>query len=288
MPEEKDETKETPTDDENFGSAFDEAAITVETPDETINLEEAPPKPAEGPPKVEEPVVPPKEEPPVVETPGTEPTKPAVPAPDVARLLADLQTKLDAQAAEILELKKAPPKAAEPPAETPPVEEVDEEVKSFEEEYDYLAKPVKKIVDKMVKGAIAAQGQPGPGLDEETTKRLIADGIHFGIINSRHGDFFDLQKSGELERFAQTDPQLKKIYESGTTEEVIGLVDKFKAAKNPPPAAPPTVDPVKDQKLHDLEAVRNRRAPIDAAKGTGKAETFDDAFAERAAALDSK
>jgi hypothetical protein len=293
----KEDESTTPTEDENFGAAFDEAAVKVETPDETINLEEEgePPKPSaeETPAKVDEPaVVPPKEEAPVPETPVAEAPKPETPATDFNRLLAELNAKIEAQNQEIAELKKGPPKAAETPAAavTPPVEEVDEDVKSFEEEYDYLAKPVKKIVDRMVKRAIATatpQGEPGPGIKEEDVQRLVADGVHFGLITARHKDFFDIHNSGELEKFAQTDPQLRKIYDEGTAEEVIGLVDQFKAHKNPPPVKPaePVVDQEKDRKLHDLEAVRNRRGPINAAGSTGQAETYEDAFDEAAAKI---
>ena len=232
-----------------FDDAFVEAAGNAEKPKGDLPAEE---------PVVEEPVA--VEEPvkaaPVVEDP--------VKAPVVE------------------EPVKAVPVVEEPvkPAPPPPIDfKTDPDFKEFFEEYDYLADPIMKMIEKAVSAREAARPQVDPA-DNKDLLQAVADYIHFDKITTAHADFPELRDSGALKRFVDSQTgadkaRLETIYTGGSSEDIIKLVTEYKEAQ----AKPITTN--KDEKLRHLAAVKTKPTAINTASG-GHAEDYDSAFEEAA------
>jgi hypothetical protein len=160
--------------------------------------------------------------------------------------------------------------------------EGDDDVKLMLDEYDYLAKPLNKIVAR----AMNLQKTGKQPTAEELTKQvldMVGQQVHDKTIKTAHPDFDSLAKSGELKAFVEGLPDgedktlLTGYYNHGTADEVISLVDTYKETKG---IRQPQAGNDRTTKLRNLAAVPRRHTPVDVTKKTGKAQSFDDAFDE--------
>ena len=279
MAEKEEELKEaagTETPDD-FGAAFEELAGKEV-------LAEAPPEKADNPPEA-----PPSDEaqPTASEEP---PAEEAPPEPDYKKLLEEetqrrksLEGMYNGAMKELETLKAKPPETPpEQPASGVPAdlaEEIakDEELSAFLTDYDYLAKPIQKLVSKLVERTAKDQVAPVAQATNE-----LADAMHFGAITSVHPDFEKLRDAGTIKEFVEKAPEaerpeLQRIYDSGNAQEVIGLVSRVKEA------AKAAADNSRQKRITDLATVRTGK-PAVTITGGNKAEDFDGAWDEAEAA----
>lgn len=166
----------------------------------------------------------------------------------------------------------------------------DEDVKAFVDEYDYLAKPLQKIVAKATQLSRQQSNSNAPSPDQiaDQVFNLIQRNVHESTIKSSHPDFEALRDNGELKKFVDGLPdgddkaRFQGYYDNGTAEEVIALIDSYKESKGQksPQAEKEATKEEKASKITNLTAVKSKSRPIDVSKKTGKAESFEDAFDE--------
>jgi hypothetical protein len=160
--------------------------------------------------------------------------------------------------------------------------EDDDDVKFMLDEYDYLAKPLQKIVAKALTRQQAGKQQPSA---EELTKQvldMVGQQVHQQTIKTAHPDFDTLASSGELKMFVESLPdgedktRLNGYYQHGTADDVISLIDSYKDAKGIKTQAGND----KDSKIRNLTAVKSRHTPVDVSRKTGNSQSYGDAFDE--------
>lgn len=152
----------------------------------------------------------------------------------------------------------------------------DPELKEFFDEYDYLAAPIKRMIERAVSvKSIASRAAP----TNEEIAATIANAIHFDKIVTAHPDFEEIRDSGKLKTFVDTyagpdKEKVQKAFTNGTAADVIDLVNRFKGNNGAPAGE-------KKEKLRNLQVVRTKQSGVNVAS-TGVAEDYDSAFEEAA------
>ena len=98
----------------------------------------------------------------------------------------------------------------------------DPDFKEFFEEYDYLADPIMKMIDKVVKAQEAARPASVAPAENKDLLQAVADYIHFDKITTAHRDFPEIRDSGAFKRFVDSQAgadkdRAEKIYTKGST-----------------------------------------------------------------------
>lgn len=151
----------------------------------------------------------------------------------------------------------------------------EEELQRFREEYgdemaDYFEKRTRQIAEERAKSQMSALAERLTPLEE--AQKEFADAEHSRKIQEAHSDAFDLVKSGEIEQWIEGHPEfiadsMRKVYEDGSTDQVIELLNRYKAEnKSGQPESSDTSSP----RTAKARAVRSRsggppkpRAPKD-------------------------
>lgn len=191
---------------------------------------------------------------------------------------------------EIQQLREQPKK------ETPPADDSVEldnaTLEAFVREFPELQAPLAALVRKEAKALVAEEiGQFKPTV--EKMQKSEADRVaaaqkavveeHFRTIRNAHKDFDALIEKGTLREWIDTQPPLFQkafiqVYESGTAEEVIAMVDHMKSDLDlQSPSTIKTGD--KRDKLRSLMAVRGS-APIVPKETKASKDDYDAAWEE--------
>jgi hypothetical protein len=309
MPKEKKEVEKTDTgetlnvgaevnDDKDFGSSFNEAA-EGKTPEE--KPAETPPEKVEGAEKIDEK---PTEEKPAEEKPageldetGKPKEKPEEDYKHKYETLQGMFTKLEGKLKDVEKEVKTKATVVEPSAEEKEKTEAEEllkelqtdpEIKEFLEEYDYLGKPLLKIL-KMK----AAKGKSNEaGYTKEDIERSVVVAVHFAVVKNAHPDYDDIVKSeegkpSELQKFVETysgddKTQVENAFKQGTASEVIDLISRYKKSKETPASVVhDDLEKKRKEKLAALETVTKKDTAVNT-NTKKKVETFGEAFEEAA------
>ncbi|MCR4338521.1 MAG: hypothetical protein NUW01_01395, partial [Gemmatimonadaceae bacterium] len=212
-----------------------------------------------------------------------------------------------------------PPKAPEPPAETPEQkvarEQIEESIKPYEpsdDEKTALAKFKEEFpgeftavearlksmdrdmnarVYKAVQSVLAQVAPRLATVEQQSDKAALNE--HVTKLHAAHSDYDAV--IAKVPAWINTLPSYVKaaaqaVYDAGTTEDVIALVNDYKKANNmttPTPHSAPAVPAAKPKPDGaDLAPVSSRR-PVTTPKGEADPNDFDGAFAEEAARLDA-
>jgi hypothetical protein len=191
-----------------------------------------------------------------------------------------LQGMYNSTAEELDTLKKTKP--AEEKAE-PDVDAIltelglndDEEMKAAMDEYDYIVKPILKAVGRSL--SKKEQQHLPPEKIAELVQQAVALDRHFTTIRTAHNDYDDLIKTGRLKGFVESLPEgeqkskFREVYEKGTADEVIDLVDHFKGTSGRAAS-----DAERNRKITNLTVVKSRHTPISMTKAGGGEIAKDD------------
>lgn len=152
---------------------------------------------------------------------------------------AEFRRRLEA----LEQAQKASPSNAQQPDQ--PTED-DADLASFEEDWPDVAKPVQKLVDRQakeietLKATIAELSADHKQRKESEVERANRD--HFERIAARHPDVNEIGAAPEFQAWLQSQPPaVRQIAQQGTTDDVIYLLDTFKAqtGKGAKPAPSP-------------------------------------------------
>lgn len=296
---------------DNFGAAFDEAAVG-----EVLNGKpaETQPEKDEGAEKVEETAEAEKKDEDTAEKAKAESKSPEAGEEkepeetyetlkhkhDTLKGMFDKETKtlrdelkeLKKQLSAKQDTPKPEPKdeGKEADAELAKMIEDDPELKEFATEYDYLSKPLQKFLSKIIVKSKAS----GPVND--TAIQELRQEMHFAIITTAHKDFEELAKPeaegkpSKLEAFvtAYDGSDKEKVvnaFQKGNAQQVIELIDLYKESVKKAEEST-VVDEVKkkrDEKLADLSAVPKKDGAINT-NTKKKVATYGEAFEEAASA----
>ena len=163
----------------------------------------------------------------------------------------------------------------------------DEEMTNFLTDYDYIANPAKKIIDRKAK---EVEERILHNLNEHYTQtsRMVAD----LVISMEHPDFISLRNTGDIRGWVDSmnespeKEEYTRICDEGNVEEVIQLLNDFKKATKKQKVVKEE-DPVKQEKITNLTAVTTKRGAINAESG-GKPASFSDAFKRHSAELEHR
>ncbi|MCH8505364.1 MAG: hypothetical protein LAT50_13695 [Ectothiorhodospiraceae bacterium] len=173
-------------------------------------------------------------------------------------------------------------------------DKLDPEVQGALDEYPDIAGPIVKHFQKQLQraGQLSAKQmeQARDQLKQELQAEIApireehdaaARKAHFDAIAEKHEDWEEHAKSGALHEWIDKQPDylqegMRKVLQSGTAQQAIDLLDKYKEA-NAEPEPPPNTNP-RPRSLGAAEAVRGRRGPPPKAKA-GK-DDFDAAWDE--------
>lgn len=163
-------------------------------------------------------------------------------------------------------------------------EKQDDDIAEFMEQFDYLAKPMQKIMERFVTKAIdeAVTKTRGEMTTQiAATNRAVAD----FMITSAHPDFYTMRDSGEVKKWVEgltgKDKTLyTKVYEDGSVNEVIDMLSEYKKTISKAKEA-------KEEKLKNLTAVKTKPGAISLESGQ-KPDDFEGSFAKRAAELEKQ
>lgn len=258
---------------DDFSDAFNKAADAAEAA-EAINITQPEKEVVVEP---TEPVVPEKEAKPVESVVDEKPQE------NWEQKYKSLQGMFNKTSAE---LKEAKAKIPEPKKEEPSPEE-DEEMKNFLQEFDYLAKPITRLVEKMVSER-TGEVESKTNANVQATNRIVAD----LVISAQHPDFYELRETGEVRNWVDTLPDAEKeaytrVCDEGSIKEVIGLISDYKkAVKAPALEEQKQKELEKQTKLTNLAAVKRKPGAINSS--SGKVDDFNSAFAQRAAELEQR
>lgn len=211
------------------------------------------------------------------------------------KTLRDELKKLQEQLASKQDTPKAEPKdeGKEAEAELAKMFEEDPELKEFASEYDYLSKPLQKLLGKIIVKSKESGGKSAP---DDTAIQELRKEMHFAIITTAHKDFYELVKPeaegkpSKLEAFvtAYDGSDKEKVvnaFQKGNAQQVVELIDLYKESVKKAEAST-VVDEVKkkrDEKLADLSAVPKKDGAINT-NTKKKVATYGEAFEEAASA----
>ena len=207
------------------------------------------------------------------------------------KTLRDELKKLQEQLAAKQDTPKPEPKdeGKEAEAELAKMFEDDPELKEFADEYDYLSKPLQKLLGKII---VKGKATSGSNATNDTAIQELRQEMHFAIITAAHKDFDELVKPeaegkpSKLEAFINSydgsdKDKVVNAFQKGNAQQVIELVDLYKESVKKAEAAT-VVDEVKkkrDEKLDALAAVPKKDGAINT-NTKKKVETYGDAFNE--------
>jgi len=120
------------------------------------------------------------------------------------------------------------------------VQEDDESVKNFMEEFPDFKKPIVAIAKKVAKQMIESELKDiKPSIEQvkETVKRSDTE-IHFGKIRTAHPDYADIYKSGKLTKWIEEQPsfiqsKLNEVVDNGKAEDIIEMFNLYKDSVSP-------------------------------------------------------
>lgn len=282
MPEELSEVVVAETEPEvevdDFSEAFNKAVEAAEVQDAAEPIVEAKVEPTEL--KAEE-----KEESKDEIPEETKPIEETKPPEEDWKHKYDTLNGMFKKQAEELKVTKA--KIPEPKKEEPPPQEEDPEVTEFLTEFDYLAKPIQKIVEKLVSQK-AGEVESKSDAKVQATNRMVAD----LMISAQHPDFFELRETGEIRKWVDTLPETEKevytrVCNEGSIKEVVDLISDYKkTVKSPLLEEQKQKEAEKQNKITNLAAVKRKPGAINSS--SGKVDDFNSAFAKRAAELEQR
>lgn len=210
--------------------------------------------------------------------------------------LQGMFNKLVEEVKELKAGKAESPKKQEPPKEE---EETDEEIVEFLKEFDYLAKPMQKIVEKLLDKRLEKAAEEiqevrkEAAFKTEESTRMLAD----FVISATHPDFLRLRDTGEVKRWVETlagteKALYDKIYKEGSVEEVIDMLTAYKKAtkvEKPPEKTKEELEKEeqKKEKLNNLTVVRTKLGAINTDSGK-RGDDYESAFQRRAEEIEKK
>lgn len=163
------------------------------------------------------------------------------------------------------ELRKAKESQAKSPSSRD-VEDDDAILNTFLEEFPDLEKPLTVLVAKKAKeqaeALITSKLSEFTPIKQTYEKQMAAN--HMQAIASSHPDWQELVKSGSVQQWIESQPEymkvpLNRVYQQGSTEEVIDLLNRFKAM-NGVPNTTPTGQKNKKDKISSAVAVQAGRS----------------------------
>jgi len=172
----------------------------------------------------------------------------------------------------------------------------DDGFKEITEEFPDLAEALSKTIKKVVAQTTVRNIDRTINMLQNTVVPFIQQyqesllQQHYEAIKSAHPDFEKYVESGELEAWIQQQPERKRkyyqeIYEYGTTDEVIDLIDEFKESLGLGSKPKPKPKSVKKQnkdtrKLDDMEDISSGARPVNMGATTAPKDDFELAFEE--------
>lgn len=179
-----------------------------------------------------------------------------------------LQSQIDELKAENEKLKNQSTTAGqEEPSSTKSGDssKTDQEVQEFTEQFPDLAQPITTLIEKKAQELVdqrvgQVKEEIGPVKEKVESQ---AQQEHFRRISEAHPDWQSLVNDGYLQQWIDEQPTFMKeranqVVESGSTEEVLELLDTYKKAQETQPKSEDTAK--RKQKAQDASAVR-RHSP---------------------------
>lgn len=205
-------------------------------------------------------------------------------------LRAEAEEELARLREEVQQLRAQPKKEGAPADESVSLD--DSTLDAFVREFPELQAPLAALVRKEAKSLVEQEiGQLRPAVEqmqkseaerkEDAQKAIVAE--HFRTIRAAHKDFDALIEKGTLRKWIDNQPAiyqkaLNEVYERGTAEEIIAMVDQMKgevALESPTTTKPGD----KRDKLRSMMAVRGS-APIIPKENKIAEDDFDAAWEE--------
>jgi hypothetical protein len=212
---------------------------------------------------------------------------------EIAKKAKELEDKLSA----VERISEIKPKSDE--------EDKDADLEEYLKDYAFIsaneAKLRKKELEKLKKD-IVKEVADAYEIPIKTVEKLVQEdaevkaAVHLGAIREAHEDYGVTVKKMDIVQWVETlSPSKRKagmtIITEGDTDEVIDLITDYKKAHD---MIPKEDDPngvsksedkkkLKDDRLESLESIKGKKSPVTGG-GKGKAESFEDAFAEAASA----
>lgn len=170
----------------------------------------------------------------------------------------------------------------------------DPKVEEFLKEYDEVGPMMlemgnvvmKKAAAMVLKAAETIFQHVGPvvkSAEEQAQER------HFAAIKEKHPDYDGYIEKGEIKDWIAELPAYKKeayqkVYDRGTTQDMIDMVTEFRNAKGYAGGTEKKNGdaPVDEKKINGLEAVKSRKGPISTSGKSKDPNDFSSAFSEAA------
>ncbi|WP_019558485.1 hypothetical protein [Thioalkalivibrio sp. ALE12] len=140
----------------------------------------------------------------------------------------------------------------------------DEDLQRFRDEFgdemaDFIEKRARKIADERAQSQVSALSQRLTPLEE--AQQQVAQEQHARQVQEAHSDAMDLVQSGAIEEWIDAQPSflatsMRQVYEQGSTDEVIELLNRYKAEN--PPEQPSGDDRPANPRAAKARAVRSR------------------------------
>jgi hypothetical protein len=148
-------------------------------------------------------------------------------------------------------------------------EEADEALTAFLEEFPDIADPVQKLITQQVQDALSQFQNEQLAPTAEQVQEMTAE-RHFKAIGEKHPDFKDLAVSGEIDEWIGSLPRIDqrnylRVRQEGSTEEVIELLDRFKADTGKTQAA--KAEPEEEEHQAPSQKRKKQVAAAQAVKG---------------------
>jgi hypothetical protein len=180
-------------------------------------------------------------------------------------------------------------------------EDKDADLEEYLKDYAFIsaneAKLRKKELEKLKKDIVKEVADTYE-IPIKTVEKLVQEdaevkaAVHLGAIREAHEDYGVTVKKMDVVQWVETlSPAKRKagmtIITEGDTDEVIDLITDYKKAHDisteKEDHKPEDKKKPKDDRLESLETVKGKKSPVTGG-GKGKAESFEDAFAEAASA----
>ena len=149
------------------------------------------------------------------------------------------------QAQQKLDALQTQPAAVETPA-TQPAEPIKADFGDFSE--DAIAAGVEKLVDARVAAIVESKVAAALAIPAQQQQAVSEADAHFGSINAKHPDVESVVPSQEFAAWVASQPSyarpaIQAAIEQGTAEQVIDVLDAYKAATGMTPTPAPEVVP---------------------------------------------
>lgn len=196
------------------------------------------------------------------------------------QIIKDLQTQLEQHQAKVGQPKEG--------GQAPGAQGGSHELEAFIKEFPELERPIRQLIQQEVSTSVEqVLGQ----VDQRYAPvvqavQQVSSSAHERAIAEAHPDYRDLATSGVVLRWIENQPpyiaeSLRRVYDGGTTADVIDMLHRFKRATGfaaPKPQSNPAVSSRKQQKMQALSAVPGSSSSPP--KPQKKSEDFDSAWEE--------